>query len=190
YTLGTVVWTWLVTPDSFIEAKLNHDKESNFTEPVTSLGYRPAFNPSRPDLVGQFTSTPDFLVGGATLAGQTVGGASLATNSDDFNRDEARATFQTFKTWGSSSHDIRAGITLERDSERLLRRANGWGVVTWNPTTKQYTALYFSDQPPHTGRGQSYGGFVQDQFTLGDRVTITAGLLDNKDNYYGEKLGS
>jgi len=189
YTLGTVVWTWLVTPDSFIEAKLNHDKEENATDPVTALGFRPAFNASRPDLMGLFTSTPDFPVGGATSAGQTVGGASLAVNSDDFNRDEARATFQTFKTWGSTTHDVRAGITLERDSERLLRRANGWGVITWNPTTKQFTALYYSDQPPHTGRGQSFGGFLQDQFTFGERMTITAGLLDNKDNYFGEKLG-
>jgi hypothetical protein len=189
YTLGTVVWTWLMTSDSFVEAKLNHDKESNATSPLTSLGFRPAFNASRPDLVGQFTSTPDFLLGGATGVGQTVGGASLAVNSDDFDRDEARATVQTFKTWGSTSHDIRAGITLERDSERLLRRANGWGVITWNPTTKQFTALYYSDQPPHTGRGRSYGTFLQDQLTLGERTTITAGLLVNKDDYYGEKLG-
>jgi hypothetical protein len=189
YTLGTVVWTWLLTPDSFVEAKLNHDKENNFTDPLVHAGYRPAFNAARPDLVGQFTSTPDFLVGGATSVGQTVGTASLAVNSDDFNRDEARATYQVFKTWGGTSHDIRGGITLERDSERLDRRANGWGIITWNPTTKLFTASYYSQQPPHTGRGESFGAFLQDQFTLGDRTTITAGVLVNKDNYYGEKLG-
>jgi hypothetical protein len=189
YTLGTVVWTWLLTPDSFVEAKLNHDKENNATDPVTSLGFRPAFNASRPDLVGQFTSNPDFLVGGATGVGQTVGAASLAVNSDDFNRDEARATYQVFRTWGGTSHDIRGGITLERDSERLERRGNGWGIITWNPTTKLFTTSYYSQQPPHTGRGESFGAFLQDQLTLGERTTITAGVLINKDNYYGEKLG-
>src|SRR5262249_2261260 len=98
--------------------------------------------------------------------------------------------YQVFKTWGATSHDIRGGVTLERDSERLLRRGNGWGIITWNPTTKLFTASYYSDQPPHTGRGQSFGAFLQDQFTLAHRTTITAGVLANKDNYYGEKLGA
>jgi len=190
YTLGTVVWTWLLTQDSFVEAKLNHDKENNSTDPLTGLGYRPAFNAARPDLVGQFTSTADFPVGGATAVGQTVGGATLAVNNDDFTRDEARATYQVFKTWGGASHDIRTGVTLERDSERLERRANGWGTITWNPTTRLFTASYVSRQPPHTGRGNSYGVFLQDQVTLGARTTITAGILDNRDDYYGEKLGA
>jgi hypothetical protein len=190
YLLGTASWTWNLTADSFVEAKYNHDKEKNSTDPKTGLGYRPAFNATRPDLVGQFTSTPDFPVGGATGPGQTVGGASLAVNNQDFTRDEGRATFQAFRTWGSTRHDLRTGFTYEESSERLERRANGWGTVTWNPTTRQFTASYVSQQPPHTGRGTSYGVFLQDQIALGERVTVTAGVLDNRDDYFGEGLGS
>jgi Carboxypeptidase regulatory-like domain/TonB dependent receptor-like, beta-barrel len=190
YTIGTVTWTWLLTADSFVEAKYNHDKEENSTDPLTHLGYRPTFNPARPDQMGAFTSTPDFLVGGATAPGQTVGGASLAINNQDFTRDEARATYQMFRSWLGGSHDIRAGVTYGKDSERLERRANGWGTVTWNATTRLFTASYVSQQPPHTGRGESYGVFLQDQFSAGDRTTITAGVLVNKDNYFGEALGA
>jgi hypothetical protein len=190
YLLGTASWTWNLTADSFVEAKYNHDKEENSTSPFNDLGYKPAFNAARPDLVGQFTTTPDFPVGGATGVGQTVGGAVLAINNQDYTRDEGRATFQTFKTWGSSRHDLRAGVTYEESSERLERRANGWGTITWNPTTRQFTASYTSQQPPHTGRGTSYGAFLQDQIAFNERLTVTLGVLDNEDEYFGERLGA
>src|SRR3954454_25391648 len=61
YLLGTIDWTWNLTADSFVEAKYNHDKEENSTDPFTPLGYRPAFNATRPNLVGQVVSTPDFI---------------------------------------------------------------------------------------------------------------------------------
>ena len=188
-TLGTLTWTWTLSADSFTEFKYSRDREDNGTNPVNNLGYRPAFNAARPDLVGQFTTTPDFLVGGATGVGQTVGGASLAVNNQNFQRDELRATVQAFKEWGASRHDLRAGGTYEMDLEELERRANGWGTITWNPTTRQFTASYVSQQPPHTGRGRSYGVFGQDQMTFGERTTVTAGLLVNKDEYFGEVLG-
>jgi hypothetical protein len=190
YLLGTITWTWNLTADSFVEAKYNHDKEENSTDPTLALGYRPAFNAARPDLNGLFTSTPDFLVGGATAAGQSVGGTSLAVNNQDFLRDEGRATFQTFRTWGDTRHDLRTGVTYEQSEERLERRANGWGTVTWNPTTRLFTASYVSQQPPHHGRGTAYGIFLQDQIAIGERWTVTVGVLDNKDDYFGEANGA
>jgi hypothetical protein len=190
YTIGTLSYTWLLTADSFVEAKYNHDKEENGTSPVTDLGYQPVFNALRPDLNGQFTTTADFLVGGATAPGQIVGGTALAINNQDFTRDETKLTYQIFRNWFGNSHDIRAGVTYNKDSERLERRANGWGTVTWSPTTRLFTASYVSQQPPHTGRGEGYGVFAQDQFSIGDRMTVTAGLLVSKDNYFGEALGS
>jgi hypothetical protein len=122
--------------------------------------------------------------------GQTVGGASLAVNNQDFTRDEARGTYQAFRAWGETRHDLRAGFTYEESSERLQRLANGWGTITWNPTTRQFTASYVSQQPPHTGRGTSYGAFLQDQIAVGERLTVTLGVLDNRDDYFGEGLGS
>lgn len=190
YTIGTATWTWSLTPDSFLEAKYNYDKEENSTDPVTDVGYRPAFNPLRPDLVGLFVTTPDFLVGGATAAGQSVGGSTLAINNADFLREDVRATYQIFQNLFGTDHDIRIGASYEESSERLERRANGWGTITWSPTSRTFTATYNSQQPPHTGRGETSGFFVQDQFTVGQRTTITAGLLANKDVYYGEALGA
>lgn len=190
YLLGTLDWTWNTTENSFLEVKLNYNKEENGVDPNTDLGYRPTFNAARPDLVGRFTSTNDRLPGGADRAGQLVGGTELAINNQDFERQEARATFQTFQEWFGVNHDLRAGVTYDQNEERLERRANGWGVVTWNPTTQQFTATYVSQQAPHTGRGEAMGLFAQDQFTLGQRTTIVAGVLVNRDTYYGEAVGS
>ncbi|HBL25635.1 MAG TPA: hypothetical protein DD490_02240 [Acidobacteria bacterium] len=190
HLIGTATWTWNLNADSFLEAKYNHDKEENSTDPITNLGYRPAFDATRPDRMGLFTTTSDFLVGGATGVGQSVGGATLAVNNQDFTRDEYKLTYQLFRSLFGTTHDIRAGVSFEENSERLERRANGWGSVTWNATTRQFTASFTSQQPPHTGRGESTGIFLQDQFAVGERTTITAGFLLNKDVYYGEALGA
>ncbi len=190
YLLGTLGWTWVATSNSFVEAKYNHNKEENSIDPITGLGYRPTFDAAHPELMGRFTTTADRIVGGANAIGQIVGGNDLAVNNQDFKRDEARAVFQTLQGWGGADHDIRVGVSYDETSEELERVANGWGSVTWNSTTKLYTATYVSAQPPHTGRGEALGVFLQDEVTLGERTTVTAGLLVNKDVYYGEGLGS
>ncbi len=189
YLLGTFNWVWNLTPDSLAELKLNHNKEENSSVPVTSLGYRPAFNAARPDLAGAFTTAAGHIVGGATAAGQTVGGGSLF-NFQDFERDEARLTYQRFASWGGSRHDIRAGVTYDKNEERLDRVANGWGTVTFSTTSQTYTANYVSTQPAHTGQAEVWGVFVQDQIAFGERTTVTAGVLVNKDDYFGEGPGS
>ncbi len=94
--------------------KLNHNKEENSTDPLTSLGYRPVFDAAHPELMGRFTTTADRIVGGATTLGQIVGGAELATNNQDFQRDEARVAFQTLQSW--------FGADARRARRRNLRR--------------------------------------------------------------------
>lgn len=189
YLLGTFSWIWNLTADSFTELKLNHNKEENSAIPVNDLGYRPAFNAARPDLAGRFTTAAGLIVGGATGPGQFVGGSDLF-NSQDFKRDEARLTYQRFLGFGGTRHDLRAGITYDENDERLDRRANGWGLITFSTTTRLFTANYVSLQPPHTGRAEVWGAFLQDQITLGERLTVTAGVLVNKDDYFGEGLGT
>lgn len=189
YLLGTLSWVWNLSANSLAELKLNHNKEENSGVPITDLGYRPAFNAARPDLVGLFSTTSDRIIGGATAAGQAVGGASLF-NFQDFKRDEVRLSYQQFATLGSSRHDLRAGVTYDKNEERLDRRANGWGSITWSATTQRFTATYNSIQPPHIGRAETWGVFLQDQMTFGERLTFTAGLLLNRDEYFGEGLGS
>jgi hypothetical protein len=190
YLLGTLGWTWVLTQNSFVEAKYNHNKEENSIDPITGLGYRPAFDAAHPELMGRFTTTADRIVGGAKALGQIVGGSDLALNNQDFKRDEARAVFQTLQGWWGADHDLRLGVSYDETSESLERQANGWGNVTWNATTKLFTASYVSAQPPHTGRGEAYGVFLQDEVTFGERTTVTAGVLFNKDVYYGEAAGS
>ncbi|HEY9421794.1 MAG TPA: TonB-dependent receptor [Thermoanaerobaculia bacterium] len=193
YLLGTFSWVWNLTADSFTELKLNHNEENNSSIPINNLGYRPAFNALRPDLVGRFTTAPGFVFGGATAAGQNVGAADLF-NSQDFQRDEARFAYQKFATLGDSRHDLRAGVTFDRSEETLERRSNGWGAITFVPATAttgpRFSASYTSIQPPHTGRADTWGVFLQDQISIGERTTFTAGLLLNRDEYFGEGLGS
>jgi carboxypeptidase family protein len=186
YLLGTLGWTWVLTSNSFTEVKYNHNKEENSIDPITLLGYRPAFDPAHPERMGRFTTTTDRIVGGATGIGQIVGGNDLAVNNQDFKRDEVRAVFQSLQGWWGADHDLRVGVSYDETSERLERLGNGWGNLSWNPTTKLFTGTYVSQQPPHTGRGEAYGVFLQDEVTLGERTTVTAGVLFNKDVYYGE----
>jgi hypothetical protein len=189
FTIATVTGIWSYSAIGFLEGRFNHDKEENDSVPVTSLGYRPAFDAARPDRMGAFTTATGHIVGGATTAGQIVGGGSLF-NSQDFLREEGRLTGQSFLGWGGKEHDLRAGVSWEKAEERLARRANGWGNISFSTTTQLYTANYTSIQPPHTGRSETLGAFVQDQLTLGPRTTLMLGLLANHDVYYGEKLGS
>jgi carboxypeptidase family protein len=189
YLLGNFSWVWNTSADSLAELKLNHTEEDNSSIPVNDLGYRPAFNAARPDLAGRFSTATGIIVGGANAAGQFVGGSDLF-NSQDFEREEARLTYQQFATFGNTRHDLRAGVTYDRNEEQLTRRANGWGNITFSTTTRLFTANYVSIQPPHTGRAEVYGAFLQDQIAFGDRTTVTAGLLVNKDEYFGEALGS
>ncbi|MFP5284394.1 MAG: TonB-dependent receptor domain-containing protein [Thermoanaerobaculia bacterium] len=189
YLLGTFSWVWNLTANSLTEVKLNHNEEKNAGVPVTDLGYRPAFNAARPDLVGRFSTATGLIVGGANAPGQIVGGSDLL-NFQDFERDEARVTFQQFASLGRTRHDIRTGVTYDQSEEVLDRRANGWGVITFSTTSQTFTANYVSIQPPHTGRAETWGVFVQDQIEIGERTTLTAGLLVNRDDYFGEGLGS
>ena len=94
--------------------------------------------------MGRFTTTADRIVGGATAIGQIVGGADLAVNNQDFERDELRATYQTFQDWFGQSHDLRFGVTYDENEERLERRANGWGT---SPGTRRP-----GSSPPATSR--------------------------------------
>jgi hypothetical protein len=188
-TLGTFGATLGLGSESFLEARLSYYRDDNRGTPETRFGERPAFDPARPDLVGQFAATVDRLVGGATAPGQTVGGAAF-WNRQDFARDEARLVVQSFAATGAVRHDLRAGATWDRAEERLDRRANGWGAITWNAASERFTATFFSPQPPHTGRATATGLFVQDQLVLGERTTLQLGLLANRDVLYGEAPGS
>jgi len=54
-----------------------------------------------------------------------------------------------------------------------------------SPTTYSsqaaFRARYYSDQPAQDSRGRTYGLFFQDNITIGERFTLTLGLLANRD---------
>ncbi len=184
--LGAAQWNWTIGRDSRLEAFVGTSRDDNGQDALTELGYRPAFDPAHPERMGQFQSTADFLVGGATAPGQTVGGAALAQNDQDFRRDQAHVTYG----WSlADRHDVAAGSSWERSQERLDRRANGWGTVSWNPVTRTFSASYSAAQPPHTGRATSHALFLQDTAHLG-RLTLSAGLRTQRDDYFGEAFGA
>ncbi len=180
--LAAVEWNLRGGPDSGLQLLVGTSREDNRQDALNALGYRPAFDAAHPERMGQFTTTPDFLVGGATAPGQTVGGASLAVNEQDFRRDQARMVYEMVT---AARHSLSVGASFERTEELLDRRANAWGSVSWNPTARQFSASYNPSQPPHTGRSQSRGLFFEDEVRL-DRLTVRLGLRSQRDEYFGE----
>ena len=176
YLLGTATWTWNVTADSFVEAKYNHDKEENSTDPTLSPRL-PAGLQRRcaRTSIGLFTSTADFLVGGATAAGPDRGRRQPGGQQPGLHaRRGAGAPSRPSRPGATRATTCAPASPTRRTRSGWSGCANGWGTVTWNATTRQFTASYVSQQPPHTGRGTSYGVFLQDQIALGERLTLTA----------------
>ena len=125
-------------PNSLVELKLNHNKEENSGVPITDLGYRPAFNAARPDLVGSVHHDRGPHHRRRHRRGPVRGRRQPGFNFQDFKRDEARLTYQQFASPGRATrHDLRAGVTYDENEERLERLANGWGSITWSATTQR-----------------------------------------------------
>ena len=192
YLLGTLGWTWNLTGDSFIEREVQpqQGRELDRSRSPTSATGRPSI-PRTPSGWALHHHRRPSSSAAPPPSARLVGGTDAGDQQPGLRaRRAAGRPTRLFQGWFGANHDLRAGVTYEENSERLERRANGWGIVTWNATTRQFIGSYVSEQPPHTGRGEAYGVFLQDQFTLGQRTTLTAGLLVNKDIYYGEGLGS
>jgi hypothetical protein len=195
-TIGDASGTWFINSNAFVEVKYNRYRDDNGINSIaTPLGYKPTFNAARPDLVGQFVTTPNLLVGGTSIPGQTVGGTDLAKNDDNFRRDEIRATFTFYTRLGKSDHEIKVGGGYDKNGETLDRVANGWGGVRYVTTQAGcnlapfvvtapcFTASYVSQQGPQESTGKLYSLFVQDKVSFGNRLTLMLGLLFNQDEY-------
>jgi hypothetical protein len=69
---------------------------------------------------------------------------------------------------------------------------NGWGAIT-NVTIVGVPALrarYYAPQPPQLGQGDTYSLFVQDSVTVSNRLSVTAGILLNRDAFRQRVDGS
>jgi hypothetical protein len=192
--VGVVTGLWSITPTWTLEAKYNHNEDNNSIEPVTPLGYQPAFNPTAPYLVGQFTTSitggVDFIYPPAHDVSQVLGGSVLAVNDQDFIRDEYRLQTTYLANFIGATHDIRLGATYSENEEDLLRVGNGWGSIiattssNCGPASARpcFRARYSPRQDPQVSKAETWGIFLQDQMTW-NRLTLNLGVLANRDEF-------
>lgn len=185
-TLAVATWTWFMSPTTSLDVRYNHDRNQNEGQPVTDLGHRPSFDPRSPQNMGSFRTTPEFIVGGATASGQTVGAATLF-NRQDYHRDEIKGAVTHFRELGKTSHELKAGFGLDYNGEDTTRRANGWGSITFSSTAGIFNANYVPIQPTQNALGRSYSLFAQDVVGIGSRTNLSLGLLLNRDEYVARR---
>ncbi len=183
-------WVWTINQSSLFEIKYDHVKEDYSSVPITALGYRPAFDIDNLDDMGYFRTTAAYLVGGATAGGQYVGGAS-EYNTDNFYRDEIKAVYTNYLDLPWSSNLIKVGGSYDNGGEYLDRVANGWGgiIVTTYGGQPAFRARNYTQQDPQDSRGRTYSLFVQDNVTIRERLTLTLGLLLNRDEFSAQTGG-
>ncbi|MFN2635243.1 MAG: carboxypeptidase regulatory-like domain-containing protein [Thermoanaerobaculia bacterium] len=179
--IGVASWFWTVSSKFNLEAKFNHNENHNGASPILAFGFQPAFNAANPAAVGLFTDP---------VTGQQTGGASLATNNDDFFRDEYKLTTSYIANFLGATHDVRVGGSYSKNREELARIANGWGSISVSSSSNCgpasarpcYRARYSPDQPAQVSKARTWGLFAQDQMTW-SYLTLNLGVLVNRDEY-------
>ncbi|MEW5818045.1 MAG: hypothetical protein AB1798_21970, partial [Spirochaetota bacterium] len=183
-------WTWVINPNSYLELKYDHVDQKNKDVPVTELGYKPAFDPSRLDELGYFRTVPGYLFG-APETGLYVGAATMY-NTQNFFRDELKLVFTQYLDFTGHSHVIKAGFGYDYGGEYLDRAANGWGSVSYlsniaprvgGTARPGFWARYYEQGSTQESAGRTYAIFAQDTVTIGQRLTLYLGVLLNRDEY-------
>ncbi len=172
--IASASWTWFATARSVVDVKYVHLTEANESVAVTDLGFRPAWDQNNLAAMGYyFDSTQDAY----------VGGAPYRLNRSNYTRDEIKGTYTQFLDLGATSHQIKAGFGMEESQEDLTRLSNGWGIISVVQAGTQVNANYYPEQPSQLSPARTYSLFVQDDITIGSRLTVNAGLLVNRDEF-------
>jgi hypothetical protein len=174
--VATAVWDWFINARTTLDVKYLHMSEGNETVAVTDLGSRGTFDVNNPVAMGFFTDPQGF----------NRGGAQLLLNQQNYKRDEIKATLTRFLDFRGTSHQLKAGFGWDEGSEDLTRVSNAWGGVTIVQSNTQVQARYYPNQPSQLSPGRTWSLFVQDDISIGQRMTINAGLLLNRDEYIQE----
>jgi hypothetical protein len=185
-------WAWTISQSTYLEVKYDHVNEDYKSVPNKALGYQPTFDPTHPELMGYFQTAAEFSqVGGAKLSGQYVGAAS-EYNTQNFFRDELKLVLHKYLDFSGHSHLIKAGFGFDDGGEYLERETNGWGSILYYPTGSStydslkrpgFRARYYPKQAPQDSRGRTYSIFLQDTISIGERLTLTLGVLANRDEF-------
>jgi len=186
-----LAWNWTISQSTYLEMKYDHVQMDYKSVPDVDLGYKPTFNSTQLDRMGYFQTAAGYVVGGATTSGQYVGAAS-ETNTQNFFRDEIKLTLSQYLDFSGHSHLIKAGLAFDDGGEYLDRKANGWGSIIYytalaasiDPLRRPgFRARYYPAQDPQDSRGRTYSIFLQDQISIGERLTFTFGVLSNRDEF-------
>lgn len=173
--VATTEWAWFMAPRRSMNLRYLYVDEQNHDVPVTDLGYLPSpFNPNNLSAMGQYTDPAQ--------ANLIVGAKDFATEQN-YRRHEVRGTVTQFFDLGPTSHALKGGGGYEFGEESLNRLVNGWGNIV-NVTVSGTAALrarYYTRQPPQLGQSRSSSLFVQDEITIGNRVTANVGVLASRD---------
>ena len=176
-------WAWFNGPHRSLNVRYQRTREFNEDVPVTQLGTLTTFDPSRLTAMGQYTDPAQ-----ANL----ITGAREYTNAQNYRHHELRGTVGQYFDIGRTSHVLKAGVGYEFAEEELNRATNGWGAIT-AVTVNGVAALrarYYTPQPPQLGQGDTYSLFVQDAVTISNRLSVSAGLLLNRDAFKQRVPGS
>ena len=190
-------WSWTISQNTFFELKYDHVANKYKSVPDKDLGYLPTFDPFHPELLGYFQTAAGYIAGGATKSGQYVGAGS-EYNTQNFFRDEVKLVLTQYLDFGGMSHMIKAGFGFDDGGEYLERKANGWGSIIYytalsasiDPLKRPgFRARYYPEQAPQDSRGRTYSIFFQDQISISERLTLTLGILANRDEFSVQTAG-
>ena len=213
--------SWVIDNRSFLTFKLTHFANENTGRPdiessavpTTAVGTQlpldsletqgrvlvptpvansPAFNEFIAPLIDRY----GFVRDGARLGGGTVG-YGLEFNDQDFYRDGAQIGYNYTLQTGALDHQLHAGLQWYTDAEDLVRRSNGWGLITvpGGRTSFQGTPIFFTAEfsqqtigvPPIRSEYKSLNVEFNDTIRWHD-WTFNAGVLLSRDRLYGMDL--
>jgi hypothetical protein len=184
-------WVWTISQSTLLEARYDHVKENYASVPITDLGYHPTFDINNLAAMGYFRTATGYIIPPATLSGQYVGAGS-EFNTQNFKRDEAKLVLSQYLDFAGQSHVLKAGFSFDDGGEYLNRVTNGWGsiITTTYSGTPAFRARNYTQQPPQLSYGRTYSIFVQDNATFAERLTLTLGLLLNRDEFSSKTSGT
>jgi hypothetical protein len=129
--------------------------------------------------------------------GGGIAGYGQQFDDIDFFRDSAEVGYNII-LGGAVSHELHVGYQIYKDGEDLLRRSNGWGLITvpggrisFNGTPIYYTAAFqqqgIGAVPTIHSEYLSQNVEVNDTIRSGN-LTFNLGLLASNDSLYGQGL--
>ena len=220
--IGTVEGSWVISSRSFATANYTHfalkttgapdyvadvvpstavgtrldvtrlDQLGRLSVPLPVAG-QTAFNAFAQPLIDRY----GYVQNGVPQGGGTVG-YGPEFNDQDFFRDAAQFGYNI--TLGSHVlHDVHVGLEVYKDSETLIRRSNGWGLISVpggrvaavNGQLPFYTARI---QQQSTGQAAPIvSDYESTSFEVNDtikwqRLTLNLGLLASQDTLFGQGL--